>query len=424
MKKKKIISKNLIIKSLNVQIKQITIFIENKNYSELLNYLEDYIEKYTTKNVIIYIYKITKALNEIINTGKYTEPDPAIKKTSSTLEAIDLEDYALALENSTKFNEENGYNDKNNILHQLLVIINQEIAKTNNKSKLVSKNLSEIIDDLTSNKINDFVKSLKSYLKSIAKENYEFLILDLIKISLLSHDETFKEVVNILESLTNGNYNFSLGEYILQFYNNIAKNNFNIARIYLDILNNSKNLNVECVLIPKLTKVLLSTESALQYMENIEKIKEIEEILTEEKKEIEENLEKKLDTSDSIFKTTDNSSSTSKESPAPTTLVDYYNKIPHLLEIAQKFNEGADINLICYYYGLNKEQTNIAILIIAREYFLIKNNLVGNELMKKVRSNSQKSQLVQNLIKELNYTNFDNIEYHQTELSKILKRSI
>ena len=117
-----------------------------------------------------------------------------------------------------------------------------------------------ILTKLMSNN-NEFANTLlKTFLKELQKEEYEFLIIDLIKISYLEKDYSFLKPISTLAFISRDKFTFNLGEYIEEFYMNLANNNFEIAYLYLDIIENAKKLGITFDFISNLRMILKTSK--------------------------------------------------------------------------------------------------------------------------------------------------------------------
>ena len=135
------------------------------------------------------------------------------------------------------------YND--NLLYLALsniyeLIENNKLIENNNKNIQVS----EIISLLLNQNINEATDLLKIYLKNIDKLEYEYLILKLIDINL-KEDKKFDKVILMLIDIDKNNFNYQLHVYLQEFYINLSKNKIDIAKLYLDIINNSYRYGID-----------------------------------------------------------------------------------------------------------------------------------------------------------------------------------
>lgn len=139
--------------------------------------------------------------------------------------------------------------------------INVSQIESFDKTSVESANLlKDIIADLVSGDLNSATNAIKYFLARVGYDQYEFLILDLIKISLLEKDIAFTEPMLALILIYKNNYNFNMADYIKAFYHKLIDDKFDIARIYLDILSKSSILGCECILTSKMEYVLKMTE--------------------------------------------------------------------------------------------------------------------------------------------------------------------
>lgn len=117
-----------------------------------------------------------------------------------------------------------------------------------------------VIHLLQENQVDVAMEVLSVHLNGMHKKQYEFLIIDLIKISLIKQDTTFEKIENVLTLLEEGRYEFQIAEYIQLFYIALTQKKWNEARIYFDIISKSKILGQDFVLISELEKILIQTE--------------------------------------------------------------------------------------------------------------------------------------------------------------------
>lgn len=144
------------------------------------------------------------------------------------------------------------------------------MSSTNNNS------FADIIEYLMKNDLDNSFRTLRNYLDSIGKKQYEFLIIDLIKISLLEEDIAFTKPMVALTYIVSDNFEFNISEYIQNFYENLAQNKIDKARIYLDIISKLNNLKHAHILTEELEMVLNNTEKKLNYQRNNEILSKVE----------------------------------------------------------------------------------------------------------------------------------------------------
>ena len=395
--------------------------INSKKYEELYTYLEEYSKYYKTTKSIKYSKKLVMVLLDIQKTKKVPEPEYYVDiNISSVFEAIDIANYDLALNKELEKIKESNYDMNNDYIYLLLKAIVQEkdnIEKNNiiNASNLL---LEKIINDLKNNNLDEALANLRIYLKNANKLDYEFLIIDLLKISILSQDLSFNKAVTTLEELQAGTFNYDLSSYILNFYNYLSIGEFNLARLYLDIISNSKKFNIEWNLTPQMTKVLLMSENVLSYQENMQTLKELDAKFNPPKKE-EPTPSKKEEPKPPVESTT--FVMPKPKAPTNTGISSYYQKIPNLNGIVNSFLNDININIIIQSTKVSRELILISALLIAKEYFLMGNTYLGEKYLNIVRSAKHKSKTVCDYLYEVDQNKEEIDESYTSPLTPLLK---
>ena len=129
-----------------------------------------------------------------------------------------------------------------------------------------------MINYLTRSDVDNAINTLKDYLNTINKNEYIYLIINLIKLSLLENDKTFTKPIIVLTYISRDNYNFDLSQYIQGFYIAISQNKLEQAKIYLDIIKDAKRIGQECIFIDSLIQVLDNIEKPIQNQMSQEEI--------------------------------------------------------------------------------------------------------------------------------------------------------
>lgn len=247
--------------------------IKQKEYQKIVDFYEKMEERYDLSISDEYALILAKELLKL----KYSKSIPKVQiyDTDDLFVAIDGKNYELALALT------NGRVNKLYLLLQDIVTICKDLRdnKTNKQQdvfedKMVTQeetkvtNTSSFADITKFLMINDFdnlFKTLKNYLKSIKKSQYEFLIIDLIKVSILEKDKAFVKPLTTLSLISRKNYSFDISSFIQEFYINLSNNNFEVARIYLDIITKGNKLGQECIITDGLYQVLEESEKLVQY---------------------------------------------------------------------------------------------------------------------------------------------------------------
>lgn len=270
--------------------------IKQKNYNEVVEHLIDKEYRHNLSKMEEYILKLSKTILEIQKTSIIPTSKKAI--VESLFETIDVDNFSAALRLSSEYNEKNNISNDSNAINLLLsdicILINsitnpkqkdsevipEESVKTpeevttkeKNKQFEVSNNtvspvtsFSSIISSLMKNDLDNAFLNLRSYMSSINKIEYEFLIINLIKISLLEKDIAFTKPMIALTLISKENYSFDISSYIQEFYISLSQNKFEEARAYLDIISKANKLGQDCIITDGLYQVLESSEKVLNY---------------------------------------------------------------------------------------------------------------------------------------------------------------
>lgn len=94
----------------------------------------------------------------------------------------------------------------------------------------------DLIPTLLNNDIEKFSELLNQYLKQKGKEEYEYLIIRLIKLSILDGDNTFLNPITTLVEIDKNLYSFNVSLYIQEFYISLAEHKLDKSQIYLEII--------------------------------------------------------------------------------------------------------------------------------------------------------------------------------------------
>lgn len=287
-----IITKTLLVKVVKKESefkKELKTYVNDKKYDVVLDLLKERHEKHSSNTIDIYIYKLVKIYLNISKTGNV--PIKKIVDTNNSLEAIDAYDFDLALELDKKFYEEKNIPDENNILRCILQDIvaliksikdnnstnnediDTEIKNNNPEQEKDYDNFTQIINYLMNNKIDTAFDKLKVYMNNIGKSEYEYLIINLIKLGLLEKDLAFVDAMAELSLMSFDDYNVNISKFLQKFYISVSNNNLSEARIYLDIIDKTNKLGISSINVNILSKTLDKNNSG--YNNNYKKSSEI-----------------------------------------------------------------------------------------------------------------------------------------------------
>lgn len=300
----KLNSQDMIVRTLLLQAieaqnnlkKDLINLVTEKKYNEIISRLEEVQEKHSLCSADNCILFLAREISKVEETGII--PEKEVVSTNKLFEAINSKNFELALSLSRNFNEKNNINPNKNIIFMLLKDITNLIKMKTNKSKEeqviestknevappvekaapktntvpITSNITfaTIISYLMKQDFDNSSKSLRIYLSNINKSEYEFLIMDLIKISLIEKDMAFSKPMIALMNISKENFTFDISEYIQNFYETLSQNRFTEARIYLDIISKSNKLGQNCVLTDSLEQVLNATEKMVNHKSNNE----------------------------------------------------------------------------------------------------------------------------------------------------------
>lgn len=302
-----IITRTLLSQAIEVQNelkKNIANLAIEKKYKEIIAHLEKVQEQHHLSTADECILFLAREVSKLEETGII--PEKEVISTNKLFEAINGKNFELALSLSKDYIERNNIDPSDNAMFMLLKDITELIKTKTNKveaNQVVTSPVKEaepvnninattpqtnaspmtsnitfatVVGYLMQQDFDNSFRALRGYLNSINKSEYEFLIIDLIKISLIEQDVAFSKPMIALTYVSRENFTFDISEYIKNFYETLAQNRFTEARIYLDIISKSNILGQNCVLTDGLEQVLNTTEKMLNYKRNNETLDRVD----------------------------------------------------------------------------------------------------------------------------------------------------
>ena len=142
-------------------------------------------------------------------------------------EAISANKFDLALRINNDFNKKRNISNEDNTINIILTDICElikSLKKNNNKEvyqneKTYSDNyFMSLMSSLMNNDIDSASLYLKSHLKEIGKSEYEYIITNLIKLSIVEKDMAYTAPMLELSLMNNENYKLNTSNYIQKFY--------------------------------------------------------------------------------------------------------------------------------------------------------------------------------------------------------------
>lgn len=301
-----IIVRTLLSQAIEIQNdlkKNIINLVTEKKYNEIISRLEEVQEQHHLSVADECILFLAREIYKVEKTGII--PEKEVVSTNKLFEAINGKNFELALSLSKDYIERNNINPSDNAMFMLLKDITEltkmktykskeqpvvtpppkkvgptTIKTTNSQTNSVpmTSNITfaTVIGYLMQQDFDNSFRALRGYLNGINKSEYEFLIIDLIKISLIEQDMAFSKPMIALTYVARENFTFDISEYIQNFYETLAQNRFTEARIYLDIISKSNKLGQSCVLTDGLEQILNTTEKMLNYKRNNETLDRVD----------------------------------------------------------------------------------------------------------------------------------------------------
>ncbi len=246
-----ILIKRLIIKAKAKKVEDLNYLktlIQNEEYAKIKTFYENSANYQETCILDKYIIILVDLLLKMNKTGEL--PKLSTAKSDDVFEAINNGNYGLALSLSKNY-------DKNkSVIYLLLekIVLKIKTLKKEIVIKEANKDLNafyrELLMSLRQNNLDQFLIMVKEFLRKINKPQYEFLVKNIITISFLNSDDTFKELwktLNIIEKKSNP---FNRNYFVQKFYKEILNKRQEVAKIYFNILeganqNLNLNLNIE-----------------------------------------------------------------------------------------------------------------------------------------------------------------------------------
>jgi len=250
--------------------KKLYVYLQNQEYEEVVSLLELPENEIVLNLVNSCFLGLSRALLEIRKTGEI--PEKRNVSTDNLFIAIKAKDYALALDIALT----NDANSKSSQLFiQILIDIYEEIKKIEGikKQEIETSFVLEdakieveeipvqkkeelfpfisVLEYLRNKQVEQAIQQMHSYLQVLGKEQYTFLLDDLIKISIIIHDLLYQKVIVAFTCINKEKFMLDISSYVESFYNALKEHSFEEAELYLHIISSSKldlNFQIELVL--------------------------------------------------------------------------------------------------------------------------------------------------------------------------------
>lgn len=263
---KKLLYQAIYQESINKKI--IYHYISGYQFDEVVKTLEEKQNLHNLSRLDSCILDLTKQIIKIKN--DHIVPLCSSEEVNNMFDAIKKCNYSRALELCYEFNKENNISNDKSSVTILLEIINSLIKSLTYEEQLDDDEIfnpaslsidedvsfSTVISYLLNNQMDKAFDVLDTYMKSIGKSEYQFLIIDLIKISLLEKDFDFTKPNDALNMLEKDNFSFDVTSSMQEFYVALSQNKYEEAKIYLDIISKGNKFCKNAISTDKLYQVL------------------------------------------------------------------------------------------------------------------------------------------------------------------------
>lgn len=246
--------------------------LKEKKYNEVINYLTGKRDRCNLNRIEdLTLYLSYKYLNML---ESKTVPKVIDGNSISLYQAIENNDFSKALRLHTAYNEEKNFKSENSSIFILLSDICKLIDELSIKEEMSIKDeattlVESIIVYLVNNDLGNAYKSISKYMRITGKSEYEFLIVDLIQLSILESDDTFIRPIAVLSLIDKGKYTFNISSYIKDFYLSLIEDNIEEAKLYLDIISKLSKIKGFAICIQKLYNELKKREQGQNTLDEI-----------------------------------------------------------------------------------------------------------------------------------------------------------
>lgn len=169
---------------------------------------------------------ISYLLNGQLSIMKSQLDDVAVSKTYLTM--LDITKILVS-----KLCDINELNETDPSLEDTELLV--EEGTNQDKSKMIM-----IFEYLKAYDVESAMQCLHDYMKEVGKEDYTFLVEDLIKLSLLEQDECYEDPILALVQMNQDQFLFDVSDYLKRFFESLKQSRIEASKIYLDIIIKAK----------------------------------------------------------------------------------------------------------------------------------------------------------------------------------------
>ena len=355
--------------------------LKENNYIEISTYLHQNASRYNLSSSDRATEQLIDVLTSIIDTNLL--PQKQVSTTTNLFEAINGQDYELALKLSEKYIKKNKIAEDENIIYMLLVKINELIFKINTKE---NNQLEQ--EDYKEQLLKSIIE--KVYTNGIAiVPDIDISGIDNIKDTILfsvGNNENKKQVLRYRKYCTTSIDKSEVIEEANKLYNN---GEYDLCIEKYKQLFSFKNV-----------KTWVYVKIGLAYLKN-KNIDAAIEYLTVANY-ISKTNNQKYDFTNLILELKEKQRQYMNSNYSSSDLENYYgidiNKIVKLLD------KGIEIGTICEKLNFTKEQKNLVFLILARECYAYQNYTLGDKYFKIVERSENKTELIKKLLIQITQT--------------------
>lgn len=355
--------------------------LKKNKYIEISTYLHQNASRYNLSSSDRATEQLIDVLTSIIDTNLL--PQKQVSTTTNLFEAINGQDYELALKLSEKYIKKNKIAEDENIIYMLLVKINELIFKINTKENNQSEQ-----EDYKEQLLKSIIE--KVYTNGIAiVPDIDISGIDNIKDTILfsvGNNENKKQVLRYRKYCTTSIDKSEVIEEANKLYNN---GEYDLCIEKYKQLFSFKNV-----------KTWVYVKIGLAYLKN-KNIDAAIEYLTVANY-ISKTNNQKYDFTNLILELKEKQRQYMNSNYSSSDLENYYgidiNKIVKLLD------KGIEIGTICEKLNFTKEQKNLVFLILARECYAYQNYTLGDKYFKIVERSENKTELIKKLLIQITQT--------------------
>lgn len=271
--------------------KRETSFLDNNQWDELRSLLEE-------KKKLNFLSTVDLSLSHLVDEYFHfqevgTLSQPMYTASCNSFKLIQHNQYDRAYDSLVEFYRKGRRNYQREPLYmalqKILQLVHSKLEETC-ESDLTSSDDKNLSHDLYSQALEGIfynqMDTVLSYLKTIGKEHYLFLISDLRKLSELNGDLTLLDPISVLMRLKDDSFVFDLDSYVSDFKQYIVDKDFDQARVCLDIVHQAGSLGFHSRIEHELVEMLSQAE------ENIHRVKKRSSLTPDELKYLEQVIQR------------------------------------------------------------------------------------------------------------------------------------